>query len=187
MISNKIIDQSLSKIIQDRRSTRVFTNKIPDQEVIMSLFEAARWAPSSANNQPWRYIYATQNEEEKFQKVLSCLAEGNKIWAVKAPLLILSVAKKLTNTGKPYRHNLYDTGAANLSIALQAIALGLQAHIMGGFDVEMAKSTFNISDDYEPVVIIAVGYPGDINSLPENLKARELNRERFDIETLLLK
>jgi nitroreductase len=152
----------------------------------MSLFEAARWAPSSSNNQPWRYIFASKNDSEKHHQILDCLVEGNKIWAVNAPLLIITLAKTLTNTGKPYKHNFYDTGAANMSLALQAAALGMQAHIMGGFDVEKVKKSFLLDDSLEPIVIIAVGYPGNIDLLPENLRIKENLRERFSLESLIL-
>jgi len=177
----------IAEIIQQRRSIRAFHEEIPHQKKIISLFEAARWAPSSSNNQPWRYIYATVNEQDKFDKILDCLAESNQVWASKAPILIISLTKKLTNTGKPYRHNFYDTGAANMSLALQAINMGMQAHIMGGFDIEKVKNKFEINEAYEPVVIIAVGYPGNSNNLPENLRLRELVRERIPTEMLFLK
>jgi nitroreductase len=176
----------LNEIMQKRHSTRAFAPQIPEHNKIMSLFEAARWAPSSSNNQPWRYIFATSNETEKHNKIIDCLAEGNKIWAKDAPLLIVSLAKILTNTGKPYRHNLYDAGAANMAIALQATALGMQAHIMGGFDFEKVKNAFLKEEQLDPVVIIAVGYPGDIDLLPENLKLKENLRERLPLESLIL-
>ena len=178
----------LPEIILNRRSIRAFDKQVPNEAQIISLIEAARWAPSSSNNQPWRYIYATQNETEKFGKILSCLVEANQLWAGKAPLLILSLAKNITNTGKPYRHNLYDTGAANMALAFQANNLGMQAHIMGGFDADKAKTIFEIETIYEPVVVIAVGFPGDTNSLPKNLQSRENQKsERFEIDALILK
>lgn len=175
-----------NEIMQKRHSTRAFAPQIPEHNKIMSLFEAARWAPSSSNNQPWRYIFATSNDIEKHSKIVDCLAEGNKIWASHAPLLIVSLAKTLTNTGKPYRHNLYDAGAANMAIALQATALGMQAHIMGGFDVEKVKNSFATEDQLDPVVVIAVGYPGNIDLLPENLKLKENLRERLPLESIIL-
>jgi nitroreductase len=176
----------LSKIIAERRSIRAFDSKIPEKDLVLSLFEAARWAPSSSNNQPWRYIYATKNEKEKYEKILSCLAESNQIWASKAPMLILSLTKKLTNTGKAYKHNFYDTGAANMALALQATSLGMQAHIMGGFDIDMAKEMFKIDESLEPVVVIAVGFAGNVNDLPENLRLREIPSDRFQLNNLFI-
>jgi nitroreductase len=174
-------------IMQHRKSIRAFNTQIPETNKILSLFEAARWAPSSANNQPWRYIYATSNEIEKFEKILDCLADSNKVWASKAPILIISLTKILTNTGKSYRHNFYDTGAANMALALQAVNLGMQAHVMGGFDIEKVRINFNINEEFEPVVIIAAGYPGDVKYLPENLQMREQIKERMPLDMLLLK
>jgi nitroreductase len=186
-IETKIINRDFEKLYQSRKSTRAFASTIPDTNTINNLFDAARWAPSSSNNQPWRYIFATHNEIEKFNLIADCLAESNKLWAIKAPLLIISLAKNITNTGKPYRHFLYDTGAANMALALQATDLGMQAHIMGGFDIEKVRTNFNIEENLEPVVIIAVGYQGNIAELPDNLFQRENIKERFSLDAIILK
>jgi nitroreductase len=187
MNTTELTNYQGNEILKKRKSIRAFNDTIPAMDSITSLFEAARWAPSSSNNQPWRYIYATKNDEIKFQKILDCLMEGNKIWASKAPLLIISLAQKLTNTGKEYRHHLYDTGAANMALALQATSLAMQAHTIGGFYIDKVLNTFQIDDALIPVVIMAVGYPGDINALPEQLRIKENVRERFELDHLILK
>lgn len=186
LTSTNSYKKDLLSVLQKRKSIRAFDKKVPELYQIKLLFEAARWAPSSSNNQPWRYIFATSNEQEKFNALLSCLADSNQIWASKAPVLILSLAKKLTNTGKVYKHNLYDTGAANMALSLQAVELGMQAHIMGGFDAVKIQSVLQIEEDLEPIVMIVVGYPGDINELPENLRLREVASSRLELKDILI-
>jgi nitroreductase len=145
------------------------------------LFEATRWAPSSTNEQPWLYIYATHDQDELWNKLFTCLNEGNKIWAKDAPLLILSLARKnFTRFHGVNSYAMYDLGGANSFLSLQAVELGLQVRQMAGFHHERTVKNLNIPDQYEVGVFIAVGYPGDATNLPENLKLRELApRERI--------
>ena len=151
----------------------------PDR--INSLFEATRWAPSSTNEQPWVYIYATRDQVELWDKLFSCLNEGNKIWAKDAPLLILSLARKnFTRFSGTNTYAMYDLGGANSFLSLQAVELGLQVRQMAGFHHDKAIDQLNIPDTFEIGVFIAVGYPGDPETLPEKLKLREAApRERF--------
>lgn len=158
-----------------RWSPRAFDERPVKTSVLQALFEAARWAPSSNNEQPWRFIMATKDHETEWNRLFECLAEGNKIWAVRAPALILSVASmKFEDDGKPNRHAWHDTGLATENFVLQATASGLVTHQMAGFDVEKARINLRIPMDYEPVAMIAVGYPGDAAILPERLREREL-------------
>ncbi len=158
-----------------RWSPRAFDERPVETSIVQALFEAARWAPSSNNEQPWRFIMATKDHETEWNRLFECLAEGNKIWAVRAPALILSVASmKFENDGKPNRHAWHDTGLATENLVLQATASGLVTHQMAGFDVEKARINLRIPTDYEPVAMIAVGYPGDAAILPERLREREL-------------
>jgi len=151
---------------------------------VWSLFEAARWAPSSNNEQPWRFLAASRDAGADYDRLLACLNEGNRKWAFRAPLLILSVAGlHFEDDDKPNRHAFHDTGLAAENLVLQAVALGLTAHQMAGFDIEKARASCLIPSGYEPVAMIAVGYPGDPAALPEYLREREMKpRERKPID-----
>ncbi len=167
--------------IEQRRSRRAYSDVLVEQDKITSLFEAARWAPSSMNEQPWTYIYASKHQTELWHKLFDVLLDGNKSWAVNAPLLILSLARKnFVRNNEPNGSAKYDLGGANAFLSLQATQLGLNVHQMGGYDRMKAKEVLNISDTYEFGVMMAVGYLGDIETLSENLKQRELApRERY--------
>jgi nitroreductase len=168
-------------LIRKRKSIRAFSDEIIEQDKINSLFEATRWAPSSTNEQPWVFIYATKQQPELWNKLFEPLNESNKIWAKDAPLLVASLARKhFTRYPGPNAHALYDLGAANAFLSLQAVELGLQVRQMAGFDEEKAISILNVPDHFQIGVFMAVGYPGDPESLPEHLKKREnAPRERL--------
>ena len=154
-------------LLKRRWSPRAFSEQPVESEKLHMLFEAARWAPSSNNEQPWRFIVAIKDNETEWTRLLACLVEGNRKWAYRAPVLILSVASlNFQDDSTPNRHAFYDTGMAVENLVLQATALGLVAHQMAGFDVEKARADLKIPSGYEPVALIAVGYPGDIVSLP---------------------
>jgi nitroreductase len=154
-----------------------------EPEKLRSLFEAARWAPSSSNEQPWQFVVGTKADPPAYDRLLACLKENNKKWAFRAPVLLLSVARmNFEEDGTPNRHAWHDTGMAALSLSLQATAMGLVAHQMAGFDREMARVELKIPAGYEPVAMIAVGYPGDPAELPDYLREREFKpRERKSI------
>jgi nitroreductase len=161
-------------LLRQRWSPRAFDDRPIEPEKLRSLFEAARWAPSSNNGQPWRFIVANKDYETEWNRLLACLVEGNQKWAYRAPVLILSVASlNFEDDAKPNRHAFHDTGMAVENLVLQATALGLAAHQMAGFDVEKARVDLKIPLGYEPVAMIAVGYPGDLASLPDRLRERE--------------
>lgn len=168
------------EVIKMRRSRRAYTDKMVEPEKIRSLFEAARWAPSSLNEQPWFYVYAT-HDQPLWHKIFDSIKEGNKIWARNAPLLICSFARKnFIRLNSPNPSAKYDLGAANALLSLQAAYLGLNVHQMAGFDHETIIGNLGVPDRLEPVIIMAIGYAGDAETLPENLKARELApRERY--------
>lgn len=162
-------------LIRNRWSPRAFADKPVEREVLASLFEAARWAPSSNNEQPWAYIVATRDDSENFAKMLSVLVEFNANWAKNAPVLLLAVsALKFHGNGTPNRNAFYDTGAACALLTVEATARGLFVHQMAGFDSAKAKQVFEIPADCEPIAAIALGYPGDPESLPQKLRDREL-------------
>ncbi|MBW4564350.1 MAG: nitroreductase family protein [Mojavia pulchra JT2-VF2] len=165
----------IDPLLQQRWSPLAFSEKRIEPETLSSLFEAARWAASSYNEQPWHFIFATQDNAEEFNRLLSCLAEGNQVWAKNAPVLMISVAKlHFEKNGKENRHAFHDVGAAVCSLTIQATALGLFVHQMAGFDVSKARELYSIPEGYEPVAAIAVGYPGDLQTLPEQYQQREL-------------
>ena len=170
-----------SKPIHDllarRWSTRAYdASKSVTRDQLMTLLEAGRWAPSCNGDEPWRYlIWDRKGDPAGFQKAFDCLSENNKKWVKNAPLLMLSCAgSTFEATGKPNRHTQHDTGAASMAMALQAEALGLAYHQMGGFDAEKARAAFGIPAEYTLVAMIAVGYAASANVLDDETKAKEL-------------
>ncbi|NJM24379.1 MAG: nitroreductase [Bacteroidia bacterium] len=160
--------------IKKRRSIRAFSDRAIGEEKIRSLFEAARWAPSSVNEQPWYYLYATKEQPALWQKLFKLMNDGNKLWAQHAPLLIVSLARKnYTKNGHINSTAHYDLGQANAFLSLQAVDLGLQVHQIGGYSKRDAISELNIPDMFEPGPMMAIGYPGDMTRLSEQLQSRE--------------
>jgi nitroreductase len=169
-------ESDILEVIKNRRSRRAFIKKSIEKEKIKSLFEAARWAPSSVNEQPWAYVYATHDQPELWNKIFESLNDSNKIWAKEAPLLIVSLARKF-HAGKDRLNNSakYDVGAANAFLTLQATHLGLNVHQMGGFNHSILRENLNVPDDYDLGVVMAIGYPGKPEQLPSHLLDRELS------------
>jgi len=168
-------DVTLHELIRNRWSPRAFSDRPVAAEDLRCLFESARWAPSSNNEQPWAYLVATQEDGGNFAKMLGVLVEFNAGWAKHAPVLALSVAHlKVQRDGKPNRVALHDVGSASAQLTFEANARGLQVHQMAGFDAEKARQAFAIPPDWEPVAAMAIGYPGNPESLPEKLREREL-------------
>lgn len=181
MQKSSSIDHPISELIRSRKSIRHFSAQRLEEEKIRSLFEATRWAPSSTNEQPWFYIYATKDQTELWNKIYESLNEGNKIWAKEAPLLIVSMARKrFTRYGSDNAHAMYDLGGANSFLSIQAVELGLQVRQMAGFNHQRMINELHIPVEYEVSVVMAVGYPGDPDTLPEHLRQREMApRERY--------
>jgi nitroreductase len=171
-------------LLARRWSPHAFDSRPVEPEKLHHLFEAARWAASSFNEQPWNYIIAIKQNPEEFQQMLECLVEGNRPWASTAPVLVISVAStKFARNGTPNCHAFHDTGAASAHLTMQATAEGLFVHQMAGFDAQKARRTYQIPEGYDPVAAMAIGYPGDINTLPEPLKQRTLSpRSRKPID-----
>lgn len=175
--------KKLLPVICQRYSSKLYDpEKLLDTETMLTLFEAARWAPSSGNGQPWRYIFFPKAEPELFARGLACLNDNNRIWARHASLLILAIAQEIRSNGKFNSKALHDLGLANQNLLLQAIHLGLHCRPMGGFNAEMAIADFSIPEGYRPVAMIAVGYPGRAKDLPDEVVADEkIERTRNDI------
>jgi nitroreductase len=167
-------DHPVHELVARRYSPRAFTDQDVTLAEVMSLLEAARWAASCFNEQPWRFIVGLRSQTEIYQKLLGCLVEANRAWAAKAPVLMLSVAcTHFAHNGKPNPHAWHDVGQASAGMAIQAAAMGLQLHQMAGFDSARARAQFAIPEGFEPVAVIAVGHPGDASLLPEPLRERE--------------
>ena len=160
-------------LLRQRWSPRAFDERLVEADQLLSLFEAARWAPSSNNGQPWRFLVATKENQAEYDRLFNCLVEANQKWACRAPVLLLSVAELQFEDGSPNRHTLHDTGMAVENLVIQATALGLVAHQMAGFRIDQARTDCQIPHGYEPVAMIAVGYPGDSSLLSDRLRARE--------------
>jgi nitroreductase len=170
----QICEYPIHPLIADRRSIRAFASTSVEPETLASLMEAARWAPSSMNEQTWSFIVATKANKSDFDRLLGCLIEFNVQWAQHAPVLLLSVAKlTFESTGEFNRHAFHDFGQAIAYLTFQAAVSGLVVHQIAGFDVEKARREFSIPQDYEPVAAAAVGYPGNSAELPEKFRKRD--------------
>lgn len=163
-------------LIAARWSPRAFADRAVDGTTLQSLLEAARWAASCFNDQPWHFVIARRDAEpEAFAALLSCLSPNNQAWCVRAPALALSVARtSFAHNGAPNRHAWHDVAQAAANMTLAAASLGLQLHQMAGFDPARARSLFGIPDGFDPVAAIAFGHPGDPATLPEALAGREV-------------
>ena len=165
----------IHELIRNRWSPRAFADKAIPEDVLRSLFEAARWAPSSFNEQPWAYIVATKEDQANFEKILGTLVEFNVGWAKNASVLAIAVTKlAFAENRAPNRNAQYDTGAATALLSVEATARGLVVHQMAGFDPDKARKTFAIPEGWEPLAAIAIGYPGSPDSLPPKMKDREM-------------
>ncbi|MEO6202085.1 MAG: nitroreductase family protein [Nitrospirales bacterium] len=162
-------------LLRRRWSPRAFADQPVEREKIQSLLEAARWASSCFNEQPWVFILATIERPENHQKLLSCLVEGNQIWAKRAPLLLLTVAKlHFDHNGEVNRHAYHDVGLAVGNLVIQATAMDLSVHQMAGILPDTIRERYALPAGYEAVTGIAIGYQGDASTLPEALREREL-------------
>jgi nitroreductase len=166
---------ALHPLLRERWSPRAFQDRPVEPEKIESILEAARWAPSAMNEQPWRFLIGVrETHPAAYDRLFQILLPGNQLWAGQAPVLMLSVAKMRNSKDQPNPHAFHDVGQAVAHLTVQAMALGLHVHQMAGFDAAKARESLSIPEGYDPVAAIAVGYQGDPNSLPENLREREL-------------
>lgn len=158
-----------------RWSPRAYEDRAIPVAALAQVLEAARWAASCFNDQPWNFLVARKDADgDAHARLLACLSANNQAWAARAPVLMLGIARThFAHDGKPNRHAAYDLGQATANLAAQAAALGLQAHQMAGFDAAAARGAFAIPDGFDPLVAVALGYPGPASALPEALAARE--------------
>lgn len=170
-------------VIRHRWSPAIYSPQSVEPEKLLSILEAARWAPSSYNAQPWSFLVARKEEPEEFARMLSCLVPGNVVWAQHVPVLMITVAKlQFDAGGKANRHAWHDTGIATGFLMLQAAALGILAHGMAGFDAGKARDLYGIPDTHEAAAAIALGYPGDEAGAPEELRKRNQHRPRRTLD-----
>jgi len=179
----------IHEIISKRWSPRAFdsSREVTDSD-LHRLLEAARWAPSCFNEQPWRYIVCVKSKgEARWQAALESLAEKNQLWAINAPVLIVAVAmNNFSHNGNANPWATYDTGAASVSLTLQAAALGLVVHQMGGFSSEQVRDVFALPEDGTPMAVLAVGYQADVDILNDSFREAELSaRSRLPLTEIV--
>jgi nitroreductase len=173
------MENGILDVIRARWSPAIFSPQPVEPEKLLSVLEAARWAPSSYNAQPWSFLVARKEEPEEFARMLSCLVPGNVSWAQHVPVLMISVARLHFEHDKAVnRHAFHDTGIATGFLMLQAAALGIQAHGMAGFNAARARELYGIPESHEAVAAIGLGYPGDEEGASEELRKRNQRRPR---------
>jgi len=161
-------------IVAKRWSPVGYSDRPVEPAKLQSLLEAARWAPSSYNAQPWFFIVATEERPEEYNRMLHCLVEGNVEWAQHAPVLMITVARvNFERNGKPNRHAYHDVGLAMGNLLAQATTLDLYVHQMAGILPDKIRTTYGIPEEYDPVAGVAIGYLGKADGLPEHLQARD--------------
>jgi nitroreductase len=169
---NRVPDFDIDPQFVKRWSPRAMSVEPLREADLLRLFEAARWAPSSSNNQPWRFIYARAGTPH-FEPLHSLLGDGNRVWCARAGALIVVLSKITFDNGNPARTHSFDAGAAWMSLALQGSEMGLVVHGMAGFSYDRARSELGVPDHFAVECMIAVGHPGKLEDLPESHRARE--------------
>lgn len=164
---------SVHELIRRRWSPRSFTSQPITTEEVLTLFEAATWAASASNSQPWVFVYAHRADAANFQRLLDCLVPANQAWAQHAAVLVLALARTVQPNGKPNEWARHDVGAATTTLLLQATAMGLHGHVMGGFDADKTRQAFRLPPEVVPVTFAALGHQG----APENLEEPNRTRE----------
>ena len=170
-------DYPINDLIANRWSPYSFANRSVSNEDLKSLFEAARWAASSFNEQPWTYIVAKKEETEQFGRLVSCLVDGNQVWAKEASALAIGVTRlNSARNNQPNRAAIHDLGLATANLVLEATARGLSAHQMIGILPDKVRELCSVPEGYEPMTAVAIGYAGDPKDLPEELRSRDAAR-----------
>lgn len=182
------VDHNVHPLIRDRWSPRAFADRAVSVEDLRSVLEAARWAPSCYNEQPWLFFVATRDQPRAYTDLLECLVPFNRSWAETAPVLIVAAVRTtFALNGKPNAYARHDLGMASAELALQATALGLATHFIGGFDPETAREKLALHDDVEAVSAIVLGHPGTPDRLPADMRDGEsAPRERKPLEEFVV-
>jgi nitroreductase len=180
------VEKNINPLFVNRWSPRAMSGEEISHDDLMGLFEAARWAPSSYNNQPWRFIYAKRNTDH-WQTFISFLAEGNKIWAQNAAVLVVVISRKnFEFNEKPAITHQFDAGAAWENLALEATSRGLITHGMQGFDYNQARKELDVPENFDVMAMIAIGKLGKKENLPIDLKEREYPSDRKPLEEIVM-
>jgi len=174
LIKQAELEYEVHPIIASRWSPRAYDTRPVEPVKLQRIFEAARWAASSSNLQPWYFLVGMKGDEA-YEKIFETLVEFNQLWAVNAPLLVLAISKTTNQRGEPNKSYAYDLGQAVATLSLQAIAEGIYTHQMGGFDATKAAGLFEIPEDYKALVVFALGYMGDHGELHHKLQKLELS------------
>jgi nitroreductase len=173
-LEHRKADHPIESLFLRRWSPRAMSGEPITQQEMLSLFEAARWAPSTYNEQEWRFLYA-RRETPQWPAFFDLLAEGNRLWCQRAALLVVILAHKIfQHNGAPNAVHLFDCGNAFENLALQGTVMGLVVHGMAGFNFDKARTVLGVPEDYAVAAMFAVGRPGDPAQLPENLRDREV-------------
>jgi nitroreductase len=173
----RLADHAILPLFTARWSARALSGAVVTDAELARVLEAARWAPSGANTQPWRFVYAQAGTPE-FARFLELLVPGNRLWSERAGALVAIVSQSTLPDGRAHPSHAFDAGAAWMSLSLQAAAMGLVAHAMGGFDRAAAPGVLGLPAGYVPHVLVALGHPGDPAALPESLRGRERPSDR---------
>jgi nitroreductase len=172
-----VTDYPVHELIASRWSPYSFANRSVSDEDLRSIFEAARWAASSYNEQPWSYIVAKKEEADEFGRLLSCLVEANQNWGKSASVLALGISRlNFARNNEPNRAAIHDLGLASANLVLEATARGLAAHQMIGILPNKVRELYSVPEGHEPMTAIAIGYAGDPINLPEELRIRDAAR-----------
>ena len=187
MVENRRkIRYKINSIFVNRWSPRSMTGESITDDTLMSLFEAARWAPSSFNNQPWRFLYA-KRDTSNWNTFYDLLLEGNKVWAKNAAVLVVIISRKnFEYNEKPSITHQFDTGAAWENLALEASTRGIVAHGMQGFDYEKTRNNLKVPDDFDVMAMIAIGIRGPPENLPSNLQEKEFPNDRKELDEIMM-
>ena len=178
-------EHEIDPIFLNRWSPRAFSPRPVEDEVLLSALEAARWAPSSNNEQPWRFIIARSEADRA--KFLEFLAPGNQRWAKDAPVLLVIISKKaFVESGQPNKTHQFDAGTASGFLHLQARQNGLYVHGMAGFDTDRARTALDVPDGFDIMAVFALGYRGETSQLPPDLQAREIPSTRRPLADSLM-
>lgn len=186
-MQKRVSKYPIDSMILNRRSSRAISQENLTEEELMTLFEAARWAPSSYNEQPWRFIYATKDMKE-WELFFSLLVEANQIWAKNAPVLVLLVSRNtFQKNEKTARCHSFDSGSAFENLALQGEKSGLVVHPMQGFDEKKAREAFSLPENFSIEIMMAIGKPGKLEDLPKELAEKEEFTDRKPLEEIVMK
>ncbi len=180
------VENDINPLFVNRWSPRAMSGEEISHDDLMGLFEAARWAPSSYNNQPWRFIYAKRNTDH-WQRLFSLLVEGNKTWAKNAAVIVVVISRKnFEFNEKPAITHQFDAGAAWENLALEATSRELVTHGMQGFDFNEARKVLGIPDSFDVMAMIAIGKLGQKENLPRDLQEREYPSNRKPLEEIVM-